>query len=207
MPPKRRKPTKEEIEAIADRAEGKKPKRKAKPKGMDAPITPAPTEEELMEYPGGIKMRYIKPRTGRGGRPPKYKPEYAKVAYFMIQRGATISELAETFGVANGTIHLWQNTYPEFLEAFRELSPYTDARIERTLADRAMGYTYDAVKIFNNRGGEPTIVPYREHVPPDVTAIKLWLAQRTPEQWKVKDEVEVSTNETFLEIWRKLGKG
>lgn len=199
--PKRRKPTKEEIAAIADRAEGKKPrKRTAKPKDMDAPIAPA-DEEELM--PGGVRMVIRRPG---GGRPPKYRPEYARVAAAMVRRGATIAEIANAFGVANSTIYLWQQTYDEFMEGFSEISGSYDQRIERTLAERALGYTYDAVKIFNNKDVGTTIVPYREHVPPDITAIKLWLSQRKPEQWKVKDEIEVSTNEAFVEIWKRLGE-
>jgi hypothetical protein len=39
----------------------------------------------------------------------------------------------------------------------------------RSLYNRAVGYTHDAVKIFCDKNGNVTKVPYREHVPPDVT--------------------------------------
>lgn len=202
MPPrKRRAPTKEEIIAAADRAEGKKPrsKKKSGPDPIDASL---PVPEELEELPGGVKMVIRRPA---GGRPPKYKPEYAKIAKAMIKRGALISELASLFGVANSTIHLWQQTYPEFMEAFIEINESYDARIERCLAERALGYTFDAVKYFHFQGNV-VAQPYREHVPPDITAIKLWLGQRKPEQWRVRDEVEVNANEAFVEIWKRLGE-
>jgi hypothetical protein len=34
-------------------------------------------------------------------------------------------------------------------------------------------------------------VPYREHVPPDVTAAIFWLKNRQPEKWRDKSETEV----------------
>jgi len=197
MPP-RKKPTKEDIKSAADRAEKKKGTRK-KASPLDPPVI---DDDEAEEMPGGIIMR--KPRNKRGGRPPKYRPEFARIAKAMVDRGATISELADLFDVSNSTIHLWQQTYGEFHEAFLELGSSYDARIERSLADRAAGYTFDAVKIFNNKG-EPVVVPYREHIPPDIGAIKMWLGARRPEKWRVKEEIEISSNEAFLELWKQLG--
>ena len=43
--------------------------------------------------------------------------------------------------------------------------------MERSLYERGVGYSYDAVKIFMPAGAKkPVIVPYVEHVPPDPTA-------------------------------------
>jgi hypothetical protein len=45
-----------------------------------------------------------------------------------------------------------------------------DERTQRSLYQRANGYSYDAVKIFMPAGREkPVYAPYVEHVPPDVT--------------------------------------
>ena len=52
--------------------------------------------------------------------------------------------------------------------------------VERSLYHRANGYSYDAVKIFCSKDGKVTKVPYREHVPPDVTACIFWLKNRKP---------------------------
>ena len=46
-----------------------------------------------------------------------------------------------------------------------------------SLYHRAIGYSYDAVKIFMHKG-RPKMMPYREHVPPDVTAAIFWLKNR-----------------------------
>jgi hypothetical protein len=48
-----------------------------------------------------------------------------------------------------------------------------------SLYHRAVGYTYDSVKIFLNRGTKkPIYAPYRAHVPPDVAACLRWLMVR-----------------------------
>jgi hypothetical protein len=58
-----------------------------------------------------------------------------------------------------------------------------DDRVERSLYQRAIGYEYDAVKIFN-ANGTPMIVPYRAVMPPDTTAMIFWLKNRRPVRWR-----------------------
>src|SRR6476660_4213407 len=115
-----------------------------------------------------------KPAPGRRqktlrGRPSKYKPDYAALAAKLCQLGATDEDLAETFQVTARTIYRWQTTFPEFCQALKVAKGNPDDRVERSLYLRAVGYSYDAVKVFVYRG-RPITVPYREHVPPDVTA-------------------------------------
>ena len=64
---------------------------------------------------------------------------------------------------------------------FRKKAAYDD-RVERNLAQRALGYSYRAEKPFQYQG-EVVKVQYVEHVPPDVSAAKFWLLNRRPAQW------------------------
>jgi hypothetical protein len=201
MPP-RKKPTKEDIKSAADRAEKKKGTRK-KASPLDPPVIEDIEDlEDLEELPGDIKLP--RPKSKRGRPVYKYNPQYAHVAKRALEKGALISEIADLFGINNATVWKWRQTYPDFDAAFGKLGNVFDQRIERTLAERAAGYTYDAVKIFQNKG-VPVVVPYKEHVPPDVGAIKHWLSVRQPEKWRVKEEIEISSNEAFLELWKQLG--
>jgi hypothetical protein len=59
-----------------------------------------------------------------------------------------------------------------------------DARVKRSLYSRAVGYSFNSEKIFCNKDGDVTRVPYREHVPPDVTAQIFWLKNRDPAHWR-----------------------
>jgi hypothetical protein len=48
-----------------------------------------------------------------------------------------------------------------------------------------VGYTYEICKIFMPAGAKkPVIVPYLEHVPPDVTAGISWSKNRRPDRWR-----------------------
>jgi hypothetical protein len=63
--------------------------------------------------------------------------------------------------------------------------------VERSLYTRAVGYNYEAVKIFMPAGREhPVYAPYIEHVPPDVTAGIFWLKNRDPQHWRDSQQLE-----------------
>jgi hypothetical protein len=64
-------------------------------------------------------------------------------------------------------------------------------RVTRSLYSRAVGYNYDAVKIFLPAGSkQPVVVHYVEHIPPDVTAGIFWLKNRDPQHWRDSQQLE-----------------
>jgi hypothetical protein len=130
---------------------------------------------------------------GRLGRPTSYKPEYAKMAKHVAKLGATDTDLAEIFGVSDATIDNWKAQHPtDFLGPLKEGKAEADARVVRSLYQRATGYSYDAVKIFCSKDGKITKVPYRVHVPPDVTAQIFWLKNRNPAEWRDAWQLEAT---------------
>lgn len=154
----------------------KKAPPKAKPvKAKLVKARPAPATE----VDGEPKARHP------GGRPSKYKPEYAQIARVMCSMGACDAQLADAFETSMPTIWNWQSLFPEFAEALKIHKGEYDERVKRSLAQRAVGYSYDAVKIFPNNGN-PISVAYREHVPPDPGAAKIWLSNRQPDEWREK---------------------
>jgi hypothetical protein len=106
----------------------------------------------------------------------------------MCRLGATDFDLAQEFEVARSTIWMWQGKYPAFADAMRIGKETADARVERSLYQRAVGYTYEAEKLFNN-GGDIIRTAVVEHIPPDVGACKLWLVNRKPEEWRDRNEL------------------
>jgi hypothetical protein len=104
--------------------------------------------------------------------------------------GATDRELAGFFNVALRTIANWQAQHPEFREALEHGKVVADNRVEKSLYHRAVGYTFDDVKIFYGKDGVAK-VGYRKHVPPDTIACIFWLKNRRPEQWREKSAVAV----------------
>lgn len=125
------------------------------------------------------------------GRPGAYRPEYAGQAAKLCRLGATDADLADFFGVTITTVKNWYAQHEDFLAAQKANKPEANGRVERSLYQRATGYSYDSVKIFMPAGAkEPVIVPIREHVPPDTTAMIFWLKNRDRERWRDKVDHE-----------------
>ena len=122
-----------------------------------------------------------------GGRPTDYRDDYAEKAQKLAKLGATDAEVADFFGVNVSTIHRWKHAHPEFCNALKAGKQEADARVERALYHRAVGYDQEAVKIFMPAGAEePVYAPYTERIAPDTTAAIFWLKNRKPEEWRDK---------------------
>jgi hypothetical protein len=61
-----------------------------------------------------------------------------------------------------------------------------DQRVERSLYERAVGYSYHSEKLFCHEG-DVIRVPITEHVPPDVKVAMHWLHNRKPKECKEHD--------------------
>lgn len=125
------------------------------------------------------------------GRPPKYQESFAKQAGKLCVLGATDDNLADFFEVSVRTIANWKVQHVEFLQALKAGKDEADDRVERSLYQKAVGYTFDSEKVFQHQG-EIVRAPFREHVPPDTTACIFWLKNRRPADWRDKHEHEHS---------------
>lgn len=124
------------------------------------------------------------------GRPTEYKAAYAEGATKLARLGATDAEIADFYGVDVRTIYRWKNTHDEFCQALKAGKDESDARVERSLYHRAIGYEQEAVKIFMPAGAEePVYATYVEKIAPDTTAAIFWLKNRKPAEWRDKIEV------------------
>jgi hypothetical protein len=129
-----------------------------------------------------------------GGRPSKYKIEYAEQAYNYCLLGATDDQIAEFFQTTRQSVDAWRKRHPEFLDAFTRGRADADAQMARSLWHRGRGYSHNAVKIFC-QDGVVTEVPYIEHYPPDTAAASLWLRNSQPKLWRDKQEVAHTIND------------
>lgn len=125
------------------------------------------------------------------GRPTKYKKGYDKQAKNLCLLGATNEELGNFFEVDDSTISRWMDSHPSFCSAIKEGREEADAKVAKSLYERALGYSHKEDKIFNSNG-EALIVPTVKQYPPDTNAASLWLRNRQPAKWRDKQEVEHS---------------
>lgn len=143
-----------------------------------------------------------------GGRPSKFKKEFVKQAEKLCTLGATDEDLADFFTVSIRTISHWKAGHPEFLQALKAGKDQADDRVERSLYQRAVGYSYDAVH-FSSFQGEVTETPYREHCPPDVTAQIFWLKNRKADEWRDKRDHTLANPDgtpiTFKTVYESRG--
>jgi transposase-like protein len=117
------------------------------------------------------------------GRPSLFKEEYTDLARQMCQAGATDYEIASEFGVDVRTLYRWKNENAEFCQALKAGKEPADDRVERSLFERATGYTFKSEKLFHYQG---VVVRAEtlEHIAPDVTAQIFWLKNRRPDVWR-----------------------
>ena len=123
-----------------------------------------------------------------GGRPTDYDPEFAKQAAKLCKLGATNNDLADFFEVSVRTIIRWTIAEPKFCHSLKLGKAAADNRVEQSLYHRAIGYTHESLKIFNNQG-EIIEVPFKEHYPPDTTAAIFWLKNRKSKEWRDTSQV------------------
>jgi hypothetical protein len=105
----------------------------------------------------------------------------------MCENGARDADLADAFGVSVGTVGRWVAAHKEFAAALKVAKGEFDDRVERALAQRAIGYSFDTEKIFMV-GTKAVRVPYREHIPPDPVAAFKWLSCRRIGEWRDRKE-------------------
>lgn len=127
------------------------------------------------------------------GRPSLFTDQHVEQAFRLALLGANDEEMAEFWGITVVTLNVWKKTAPGFLAALMRGKLDADANVADRLYQRAMGYSHEAVKIFND-DGKPLIVPYTEHYPPDTNAALTWLRNRQNGKWSKGDQPATVVN-------------
>lgn len=124
--------------------------------------------------------------------------------------GFTNQQLATAFGVHHAVITVWRRKYPTFHEAItRGKDAFDQGIAEGALIRRVTGYdlletTRERVKTgateFNWLTGEEEdeyelrpVKTVTKHLPPDVSALKMWLGTRCPARWQEKQVIDLTT--------------
>lgn len=133
----------------------------------------------------------------KGGRPEKYKPEYAAQVYRLCLIGLKDTELADFFEVCEATLNTWKKDYPKFLESLKSGKANADGELVEKLYKRASGYSHKDEKIFCDKEGKIIRAKTTKHYPPDTTALIFWLKNRQGKNWKDRQEHSHEGNVTI----------
>jgi transposase-like protein len=157
-------------------------------------------------------MERVERKAKHNRTPTKYNaelmPQFAK---FMCQRGATMAELAQAFNIANCTLYEWLNRYPELHEAVQVGVDTFNPRVERALAERAIGFFVTLrEEIKDPDTGRVIQSAQRQYYPPDPTSMIFFLKNRMKEKWRdvhrVDSEVKLlkTSEELRIEIRKDI---
>lgn len=137
----------------------------------------------------------------------KYAEKAVEVLRY-ISEGYSNKDAAHKAGISEALLYEWLNTKVEFLESFKEAKKQGDKvrinSVESALLDVARGFEYEEVRTeyeskLNPTTGqyEPTIkkqVRTKKRVVPQTEAIKFYLTNKAPEEWKNRVEQNTTGN-------------
>lgn len=145
----------------------------------------------------------------------KYNPLFHDDwAWSLAAMGATCEEIADAMGVDRHTLVRWTKKYPSFGDSLARGKGVSDARVIKSLYQRAVGYSYEEEETVNtyDKNGELKSIKVRHlsrHAPPDVGAQCFWLKNRQKLNWQdkpviIQEDVEDEQTQFYLPVKEEL---
>lgn len=144
------------------------------------------------------------------GRKSKYdteiKPHLSEIET-AVKNGATISEIAAAFGIAESTIYKYKKEKKEFSAAFARGRASIVIEIRGALLKKALGYEYEEEKRVGRKDGNGEnivlIEKYKKHQPPSETAAAM-LLRNYDENWLDKDSATTQLKQQEFELRKAI---
>ncbi len=135
----------------------------------------------------------------------KYNPDYHDDwAWSLAAMGATNAEIAASIGISERTVIRWSQQHESFGTAVAQGKEIADAKVIKSLYQRAVGYEYTEERQIVEVD-QKTQIPkpvkiekLKKHVIPDVGAQCFWLKNRQRNLWT--DHPKFSEIEDLSEI-------
>ena len=106
------------------------------------------------------------------GRPSRIDKIDRNAVRILFEHGYTNKQLADFIGVTQQTIDNWQKADKSFFESLKKGKEVADWRVEKSLYERACGWTDPDGKVY----------------PPDPTSMIFWLKNRKAAEWRDKHD-------------------
>lgn len=127
----------------------------------------------------------------------KYVAGKEESVIMWCRNGADNEILAKKLGCGKTTLSKMIKNYPEFKQLIREGKEEADFKVEAALYKRAIGYEVEEVstEVVVNKDGSGTttfVKKTKKHIAGDTTAQIFWLKNRKPDEWRDRQEMNVS---------------
>ena len=139
------------------------------------------------------------PETGdrfKAGRPAYDRDVLADMVEAYEDGPGTVNELCRHLGVHTSTFYACMKENDRFYRAVMRVRERADDRVEASLFDRAVGYSYTEISRKSGSGKDGGVVDeetvHEKELAPDVGAQMNWLKNRRPDKWRDKVELEVT---------------
>lgn len=132
------------------------------------------------------------------------EPEGLLLIEGWARDGLTEEQIAHNMGVSLSSLKNWKNEHLAILTALKKGKEVVDREVENALLKRAKGFTtteqvVSSKKVVEYKDGkrvkeisEPCVIEVEKYYPPDTIADIFWLKNRKPEQWRDKQNMELS---------------
>jgi hypothetical protein len=129
----------------------------------------------------------------------KYVAGKEESVIMWCRNGADNEVLSKKLGCGKTTLSKMIKNYPEFKKLIKEGKEEADFKVEAALYKRALGYEFEEVttEVSLNKDGSGTttvIKKTKKFIAPDTTAGIFWLKNRKSEEWRDRQEVNMSVS-------------
>lgn len=105
------------------------------------------------------------------------------------REGIPLEEIATKYiGIGSTTMWRWTKESDDLATALAMSQDITNAKVEKALLKRALGYDYDELTHELVEGEMRLVKKTRKHVSPDVKACLSWLYSRRSDRWRATQE-------------------
>jgi hypothetical protein len=124
-----------------------------------------------------------------GGRPSKFNMIDKDQMKTLYLEGKTDQFVVDFFKIDISTLTKWKQKNAKFFTAIKDWKTEADKVVEKSLYERAKGYSHPEEQIFQFQG-QIVRADTTKHYPPDPTSMIFWLKNRQPAKWRDKVDVE-----------------
>lgn len=130
------------------------------------------------------------------------------------REGIPLDEIATKYiGIGSTTMWRWTKESDDLATALAVSQDVTNAKVEKALLQRALGYDYDELTHELVEGEMRLVKKTRKHVAPDVKACLSWLYSRRSDRWRAVQEPvdklddEIKTAKKILVAIKEVADG